>query len=261
MPEPSLKHILNQIFSGQVEGAKFSLEDLKAICFDLGVYPDTIEGTTTPTKGRELITHLDNRGRLDELAQLILHLRPKSTALLAAHIRPATQLANIASPDWSFAHIYGAHENFTGRADLTAWLTNDPDHRVLVLRALGGFGKSALAWHWLTHDLDPQRTPRLLWWSFYESAASFDDFLRSDAWNFAGAPLPSAPRERLTALLHTLSQPDTLLIFDGFERELHVCRGMSAAYQGDDTRPSPPTSCAPPPTTPPCAPSCCSPPA
>src|SRR5438034_11509184 len=71
--------------------------------------------------------------------------------------------------------------NFTGRvaerAMLTRWLDADATHPLLVLRALGGFGKSALAWHWLTHDVAPAAWPRVVWWSFYEGDASFDHFL------------------------------------------------------------------------------------
>jgi hypothetical protein len=45
-----------------------------------------------------------------------------------------------------------------------------------VVRALGGFGKSALCWQWLTHDVDPAQFSRVVWWSFYEGDASFDSF-------------------------------------------------------------------------------------
>ena len=57
------------------------------------------------------------------------------------------------SQDWHLAHPYPMPPNFTGRAAerklRTDWLKNDTENRLLILRALGGFGKSALAWHWL----------------------------------------------------------------------------------------------------------------
>ena len=53
---------------------------------------------------------------------------------------------------WFLAHPYAMPPNFTGRAAeramLTDWLTSGAAHPLLVLRALGGFGKSALTWHW-----------------------------------------------------------------------------------------------------------------
>ena len=82
---------------------------------------------------------------------------------------------------WFLAHPYPMPPNFTGRvaerAMLDGWLNTDPAHPLLSLRALGGFGKSALAWHWLTHDVKPAAWPRVVWWSFYEGDASFDHFL------------------------------------------------------------------------------------
>jgi ATP/maltotriose-dependent transcriptional regulator MalT len=57
--------------------------------------------------------------------------------------------------------------NFTGRiaerATLIHWLEEDSENRLLILRALGGFGKSALSWHWLTHDVDIKEYSKVLW--------------------------------------------------------------------------------------------------
>ena len=120
------------------------------------------------------------------------------TALGAAPIQeppPAPE-----RPGWFLPHPYGAQPNFTGRAAerqmLSDWLADGlahpepaegltrpelvegPPQPLLVLRALGGFGKSALAWHWLHHDVDAARWPRAVWWSFYEGDNQFDSFLR-----------------------------------------------------------------------------------
>jgi TIR domain-containing protein len=81
---------------------------------------------------------------------------------------------------WFLAHPYPMPPGFTGRvterAMLDRWLSADPEHPLLSLQALGGFGKSALAWHWLTHDVKPASWPRVALWSFYEGDASFDRF-------------------------------------------------------------------------------------
>jgi tetratricopeptide (TPR) repeat protein len=133
--------------------------------------------------------------------------------------------------------------NFSGRADerrlLTDWLTQDAAHPLLVIRALGGFGKSALGWHWLTHDIDPAQFPRVVWWSFYEGDASFDSFLRETLEYLGVDPRTLGPRQQADVLLSLLHQPGTLLVLDGFERALRAFSHMNAAYQGDEINPHP----------------------
>ena len=119
---------------------------------------------------------------------------------------------------------------------------------MLVLRALGGFGKSALAWHWLHHDVDAARWPRAVWWSFYEGDNQFDSFLRKTLAYLLGPKGAGrfrserqtdeylgglGPRQQADLLLDFLRQPGTLLILDGFERALRAFSSMMAAYQGD----------------------------
>ena len=139
---------------------------------------------------------------------------------------------------WFLKHPYGMPPNFTGRAAekamLTAWLNGDTGHSLWVMRALGGFGKSALAWHWLTHEVDARQWPRVVWWSFYEGDASFENFLRETLAYLKIDPSLLGPRGQVDALLDALRQPGTLLILDGFERQLRAFSGMNAAYQGDE---------------------------
>ncbi len=140
--------------------------------------------------------------------------------------------------NWLLAHPYPMPPNFTGReaekAMLTAWLDGEPDNHLFVLRALGGFGKSALTWHWLLHDVDPAQWPRVVWWSFYETEAKFDSFLRDTLEYLKIDPGKLNPRAQVDTLLRELHQPGTLLILDGFERALRAYSGMSAAYMGDE---------------------------
>jgi tetratricopeptide (TPR) repeat protein len=138
---------------------------------------------------------------------------------------------------WCLAHPYPMPPNFTGRAAeremLSEWLDGDADHPLLLLYALGGFGKSALCWHWLLHDVDPARWPHVMWWSFYEGDASFDSFLRETLTYLGADPHSLGPRQQADALLRLLRRPGTLLILDGFERALRAYAGMDAAYRGD----------------------------
>ncbi|MCJ7526255.1 MAG: toll/interleukin-1 receptor domain-containing protein [Candidatus Aminicenantes bacterium] len=143
--------------------------------------------------------------------------------------------------DWFLAHPYPMAPNFTGRvaerAMLTNWLDVDDSHPLLILRALGGFGKSALVWHWLMHDLKPGAWPRVVWWSFYESDANFDHFL-SDALDYLSVDKTVcqslSAHERVEMLQHIFHKSGTLLVLDGFERVLRAFSGLNAAYQGDE---------------------------
>ena len=139
---------------------------------------------------------------------------------------------------WLLAHPYPMPPNFTGREAerkmLSEWLNAEGEHSLLILRALGGFGKSALVWHWLLHDVDPRRWPRVVWWSFYEGDASFERFLEDTLPYLGSDPRGLGPRQQVDELLRRLRQSGILLVLDGFERALRAYSGMGAAYQGDE---------------------------
>jgi tetratricopeptide (TPR) repeat protein len=143
------------------------------------------------------------------------------------------------APDWFLAHPYAMPPNFTGRRAernmLTGWLNADKDHPLLIIRALGGFGKSALTWYWLTHDVDAKQYPAVVFWSFYEGDASFDNFLK-ETLKYLGVLNADQmhPHQQTEILLNLLRNPGLLLILDGFERVLRAYGSMGAAYQGDE---------------------------
>lgn len=140
---------------------------------------------------------------------------------------------------WFLAHPYGMPPNFTGRqterAMLTEWLTHDPNHPMLILRALGGFGKSALTWYWLTHDVHTREFINVVFWSFYEGDAGFDHFV-VETLQYLGVlnTAQLSQYEQTNLLLNCLRNPGILLILDGFERVLRAYGSMGAAYQGDE---------------------------
>jgi tetratricopeptide (TPR) repeat protein len=146
-------------------------------------------------------------------------------------------------PDyWALKHPYPMPPNFTGRiaerATLTHWLTDDSTNRLFILRALGGFGKSALAWQWITHDVDIMEYPKVLWWSFYEGDASFEHFIE-ETLKYLKLEVPQGQRPQVDELLKAMQSQKILLIMDGFERALRTYSSMNAAYQGDSELPSP----------------------
>ncbi len=182
--------------------------------------------------------------------------------------RVATALQNLASGEngtgeWprnpDLVHPYPLQPNFTGRIAerklLTEWFTADL-HPVCVVRAIGGMGKSALAWYWLHADVlgtppagyskadqenlrvpEDRRPEGVLFWSFYERDAHFGAFL-DRAVSYVEASDDStaelSDREKLDIVLHALEQRRILLILDGFEGELRDYAGYRAPYQGDE---------------------------
>lgn len=141
------------------------------------------------------------------------------------------------SPNWYLAHPYPMPPNFTGRETeremLTNWLEDDNESRLFILCALGGFGKSALAWHWLTHDVNAKKWPKIIWWSFYEGDASFENFIK-ETLEYLNMEVPAGQRQQVDALLKAMQTHKAILIMDGFERVLRAYSSMTAAYQSDE---------------------------
>ncbi len=140
------------------------------------------------------------------------------------------------------AHPYPAQAHFTGRdaerADLTAWLADDA-HPLLALIAIGGMGKSALAWHWVQHDAPGGELPLdgILWWSFYDRESGFERFLERGVAYASGGEMDATGwpvRDRMECLCRLLRERRFLLVLDGFERLLQAYARMDAPYLADD---------------------------
>lgn len=168
-------------------------------------------------------------------------------------------ISSVVSIHWNLVHPYGMPTNFTGRLEernmLSSWLNEVSEdgkrsgqllryspkaatekHPLLLIRGLGGFGKTALVWNWLLNDVDKSKWQRVLYWSFYEGESSFEKFLFEALQYLSPRPkqLPNTPQLQAEQLLELLKQPGSLLILDGFERCLRAFGGMSAVYQGDE---------------------------
>jgi len=184
-----------------------------------------------------VLTHIDFTDGADH----DLAWRQLLTALGAP---PEPEAPAAPSPEAWFLHDpYPMPPHFTGRDAeremLSGWLADDPDHPLLSLQALGGFGKSALVWHWLTHDVEAADWPRACWWSFYEGDARFDDFTVETLDYLTGGEARAkqlTPTAAVDTLIDALREPGTLLVLDGFERALRAFGGLNAAYQGDEAK-------------------------
>ncbi len=177
---------------------------------DLRLFPLLRKDCEKPL-GIAALTHIDFK----ETANLDMAWRQLLTALGAPPELP--QAPEPEHPSWHLVHPYPMPPNFTGRVSergtLTRWLNEDKEHPLLVLRALGGFGKSALTWHWLTHDVEATKWPKVLWWSFYEGDAIFDQIVVAALRYLYGKKIEGeklSPLEALVALLNTMQQPGVL---------------------------------------------------
>src|SRR5260221_369577 len=112
-----------------------------------------------------------------------------------------------APPEAYIAHPYTLLQTHSliGRQDelnlLTDWVAKPGSAvysaRLLNIVAIGGMGKSALTWKWF-NDIAPHEMRPLagrLWWSFYESDASFENFVSR-----ALAYVSKQPREDIQQL-------------------------------------------------------------
>ncbi len=161
--------------------------------------------------------------------------------------RPTTQLPNnLTTQQPNLVHPYALQSNFTGRvqerAELTAWLADDA-HPICALVAMGGMGKSAVAWYWLTQDIlklgfGNWDLHGVMWWSFYEGEASFAKFVDEALKYVSGQEIDTArlptTYDRALELRRELQSKRVLFILDGFERQLRAYARLDAAYQRDD---------------------------
>jgi tetratricopeptide (TPR) repeat protein len=126
---------------------------------------------------------------------------------------------------------------------LTDWVTKRQEQvygaRILNIIAIGGMGKSALTWKWF-NEIAPQEMNPLtgrMWWSFYESDATFENFVTRALAYVTGRPLDEAqklpPSEREAQLLAALDREPFLLALDGLERILISYARMDAAHLAD----------------------------
>jgi tetratricopeptide (TPR) repeat protein len=111
--------------------------------------------------------------------------------------------------------------------------------RIMSVVAIGGMGKSALTWKWF-NDVAPQEMKNLagrMWWSFYESDATFENFIiRALAYVSRRTidqvmEIPESARE--PKLLAALDRQPFLFVLDGLERILIAYARMDAVRLDD----------------------------
>jgi tetratricopeptide (TPR) repeat protein len=196
-----------------------------------------------PPKRLGILTHADFTDparREAQLARLVNAIRDTPTDERAS--------GESRAPTRNLVHPYPLQANFTGRVrereELTAWLADDAQP-VCALVAMGGMGKSALAWVWVKNDVlddaPPDAAPAVdgvMWWSFYEGESSFARFI-DEALRYVGARPIDATQlpttyDRAQELRRLLQTQRVLFVLDGFERQLRAYASLDAAYKQDD---------------------------
>jgi tetratricopeptide (TPR) repeat protein len=150
-----------------------------------------------------------------------------------------------APPETYIAHPYTLLQ--TGRLigrqpelnELTEWVTKG-EKPVFSVVAIGGMGKSALTWHWFNKvaPLEMKALAGRLWWSFYESDATCENFViralayvtkrtREDVQKIS-------PPEREEELLAALNREPYLVVLDGLERILIAYARLDASHLSDE---------------------------
>jgi hypothetical protein len=152
-----------------------------------------------------------------------------------AGIRPPALYAN---PPYLGSH------SFVGRRDqiraLDEWAQASDPHSALLFEAIGGSGKSILAWHWLTTRSTSARGnwAGRFWYSFYERGAQTKDFLLRALEYMHGTPSQlwqGLPHHQLIAqFAEQLQKRPWLFVLDGVERLLVDYSRFDAEYRSDD---------------------------
>lgn len=142
-------------------------------------------------------------------------------------------------------HPYALQENFTGRMQereiLTDWLKREPYPMISII-AIGGMGKTALAWYWLMEDIvgSEEQPRKILWWSFYDRESSFERFLKKAIGHFSDDEVDwnklVSTRDKMDFLYKILSENHYLLVLDGVERVLRAYYNLGSPYQGDEIK-------------------------
>jgi predicted MPP superfamily phosphohydrolase/tetratricopeptide (TPR) repeat protein len=156
------------------------------------------------------------------------------------------------APVVRIAHPYALHSHFVGRErerrELCRWWRGSRSP-IMLVDAIGGVGKSALAWVWLHVDVLRRdlavHTPRIggrldapetvFWWSFYGHNSKFRDYVVShDEFLHGRSPRATRLDDRVDRLLRALADRRHLVVLDGLERILSAYERLSAMHDGDD---------------------------
>ncbi|MCB9443720.1 MAG: AAA family ATPase, partial [Ardenticatenaceae bacterium] len=135
----------------QLIASHFSLQELKTLCFDVGVEFDDLGGEGKSEKARELVAYIQRRGRLPELLRTLVAERPGISW-------PGGVPPDIPCPYRGlFAFREADKDNFFGREDVADRLAEAVvQQSLLAIVGPSGSGKSSVVFAGLLPRLRPQ---------------------------------------------------------------------------------------------------------
>lgn len=236
-----------------------SLTDFTIDDIDTGASAVKLEKFKTRLEAENVVNHFTSPENLraDIINSLSHYLREKAKAAAESNpdgIKPSFAPFHYVSPIPTPPETYVAHpytllqtHGLVGRQEelnlLTDWVTkpNSDVYRAHVLSvvAIGGMGKSALTWKWFNEIAPAEMKPLAgrMWWSFYESDASFENFIIRALAYVSRRPIEEvlqlAPPDRENQLFSVLDKEPYLLVLDGLERILVAYARMDASYLSD----------------------------
>lgn len=140
-----------------------------------------------------------------------------------------------------FAHAYIQPHDFVGRRTelnaLDEW--SESNDVVLLVKAIGGVGKSALTWEWVRRQTETRgKFNGIMWWSFYESHSALENFIPRALTYLTGEDEDTfASRTRAEneqQLIELLQAKPYLIAFDGIERILVAYQRIDASHLDSD---------------------------
>jgi len=147
------------------------------------------------------------------------------------------------SPQPYYAHPYILTHDFVGReSELTTldkWVLSSEN--VMVIEAIGGVGKSALAWEWVQRKAKETQHDfgGMIWWSFYENNSELEHFIHHALVYVnkdRGFDIDEVKTrlEREQILLKELQEKCYLLVLDGIERILMAYHRLDTSHFDED---------------------------
>jgi hypothetical protein len=144
---------------------------------------------------------------------------------------------------YAFPSYSDQNAPFVGRKaeikQLNQWAYPESNKAMLILEAIGGMGKSALAWKWMQDRA--VAFDGYFWYSFYEGGADMRECIRH-ALAYVSRRDPDEMKglsltKMLAELEAILKQKRYLLVLDGLERVLLAYHRWDAAQMQDDSVP------------------------
>ena len=240
--------------------AAFGAEELRRFCQDRTAFRPILADFGPKYNLNDMVDQVINychtRLLFDELLAEIRRVNPRQVERFENQIlapgTASTRASRMAEAGLSiprpprphYSRRFPLQANFTGRAVersmLSEWLAAGHE-AMLALVALGGMGKSSLAWYWLQNDVEHSDLDGVVWWAFDEGETGFARFL-DESIRYASdhdvdpADIPSS-YEQVRTLVNLLSDRRILLVLDGFERLLQAYASLKAAYQPEGKPP------------------------